>query len=270
MRAIRLTIAYDGTNFAGWQAQEGQRTVQSELESALHKLTGETLRVTASGRTDSGVHAIEQIVSFATHSELAIGVFPRALNATLPHDVAVLAAAEAPPGFHAIRATRSKRYRYVLHDAPHHDVFLLRYGWHIRQRLDVGKMQLAAQSLLGTHDFVSFQTGGSPRKTTVRTVYDATVTRPLVDRPHIIHFEVEANGFLYNMVRVMVGTLVDIGRGMYDPAWMAELLARCDRNQAGMTAPAQGLFLLRVHFNEHYPQESATDDPTTDEDDEPA
>ncbi|MBL8828139.1 MAG: tRNA pseudouridine(38-40) synthase TruA [Planctomycetaceae bacterium] len=266
MRAIKLTIAYDGTDFAGWQWQAGQRTVQGELETALAKLTGETMRVTGSGRTDSGVHAAAQVVSFTTESPLPVDVFPRALNATLPHDIAVIDAAEVPLGFHAIRAAKRKRYRYVLHDAPHHDVFLLRYGWHIRQRLDTDVMQHAARQLVGTHDFASFQTGGSVRKTTVRTVYDASVTRPLAEKPHVIHFEVEANGFLYNMVRVMIGTLVDIGRGFQPRDWIAELLGRCDRNQAGMTAPAQGLVLLRVDYG----PDAASDETTPNEDDEPA
>jgi tRNA pseudouridine38-40 synthase len=266
MRAIKLIIAYDGTEFAGWQWQAGHRTVQGELEAALAKLTGESIRTTGSGRTDSGVHAAEQVVSFPTQSELPIKVFPRALNAWLPDDIAVIDAVEVPLSFHAILAAKRKRYRYVLHDAPHHDVFLLRYSWHLRRRLDTDKMHHAARLLVGTHDFASFQTGGSSRKTTVRTVYDASVTRPLADKPHVIHFEVEANGFLYNMVRVMVGTLVDVGRGFHEPDWIAELLKRCDRNQAGMTAPAQGLLLLRVDYGPDAP----CDETTPNEDDEPA
>ncbi len=259
-RTLRLTISYDGTAYAGWQWQPRQQTLQGTLEEALAKITGESIRVTASGRTDAGVHALGQVVSFRTHSPLAPQVFQKALNAELPRDMAVLAAAEAPDGFHAIRHCSRKRYRYVLHDGPQHDVFRRNYCWHYRSRLDAEAMHRAAQAWLGKHDFCSFETSGSQRTTTVRTVFDIFVARGAPDAlalaahdgaaHDLITLEVEADGFLYNMVRTMVGTLVQVGRGLEAESWPAKVLAACDRRVAGMTAPPQGLFLVKVDYEE--------------------
>ncbi|OYV89059.1 MAG: tRNA pseudouridine(38-40) synthase TruA [Planctomycetia bacterium 21-64-5] len=248
MRTIKLTLAYDGTAYAGWQVQPGQRTLQETLEAALATITGETIRVTASGRTDAGVHALGQVVSFDTQLTLSAEVFQRALNAELPDDMAVLDAAEAPPGFHAIRDAVRKRYRYVLHDGPVPDVFRRHYAWHYRQRLDAEVMHRAAQGLLGTHDFRSFETGWPQRTSSVRTIFDLSVRRSLAGDEELIAVEVEADGFLYNMVRAIVGTLVEVGRGSRPEGWPAEVLAAQDRRVAGMTAPPQGLFLLRVEY----------------------
>jgi tRNA pseudouridine38-40 synthase len=250
LRSIRLTIAYDGTNFAGWQWQTAQRTVQETLETVLRKLTGEPIRAVASGRTDSGVHALAQVVNFQTASAIPVERFPRAINSELPDDVIVLSACEMPLGFHAIRDAVSKRYRYVLDDGPQPDVFRRSYCWHYRYSLDVESMHAAAQSWLGTHDFHSYQTHGSPRVSTIRTVLDVSVCRPEKLAPELIHFEVEADGFLYNMVRVMVGTLVEVGRGARPVTWPAEALAATDRRAAGITAPPHGLFLVRVHYED--------------------
>ncbi|HVA46758.1 MAG TPA: tRNA pseudouridine(38-40) synthase TruA [Pirellulales bacterium] len=251
MRTIKLTLAYDGTAYAGWQVQPGQRTLQETLEAALATITGETVRVTASGRTDAGVHALAQVVSFDTQSTLSADVFQRALNAELPHDMAVLNAADAPPGFHAIRDAVRKRYRYVLDDAPVPDVFRRHYAWHYRQRLDADTMRRAAQGLLGTHDFRSFETGWPQRTSSVRTIFDLSVRRGLFGDDELIAVEVEADGFLYNMVRAIVGTLVEVGRGTRPEDWPVEVLAAQDRRVAGMTAPPHGLFLLRVEYNQN-------------------
>jgi len=248
MPNIKLTIAYDGTRYAGMQWQRGHATIQSELERALAELTGEPVRVTASGRTDSGVHALAQVVNFVTKNDLAVDVYPRALNAALPDDIAVLDAELMPDDFHSILAARRKRYRYVLHDAPQRDVFLHNHAWRVRRKLDTTKMNDAAQLFVGTHDFAGFQGSGSRRLSTTRTVFEAAITRPHADQPHVIYFEVEAEGFLYNMVRVMIGSLVDVGRGVAEPSWISELLEHGDRKRAGMTAPAHGLFLMRVDY----------------------
>ncbi len=249
MRTLKLTLSYDGTAYAGWQVQPRQTTLQGTFEAALAKITGETIRVTASGRTDAGVHALGQVVSFDTQSVMSADVFIRALNAELPHDMVVLDAADAPLGFHAIRDAVRKRYRYVLHDGPIPDVFRRQYAWHYRQRLDAAAMQRAAQSLLGTHDFRSFETGWPQRTSSVRTVFDLTVCRAEQVTRDLIAIEIEADGFLYNMVRSIVGTLVEVGRGTRPESWPGEALAAHDRRAAGMTAPAHGLFLLRVEYN---------------------
>jgi tRNA pseudouridine38-40 synthase len=250
VRTLKLTLAYDGTAYAGWQVQPGQRTLQETLEAALTNITGTAIRVTASGRTDAGVHALGQVVSFNTESTLPADVIQRALNAELPHDMAVLDAADAPPGFHAIRDAARKRYRYVLDDGPVPDVFRRHYAWHYRQRLDAAAMHRAAQPLLGTHDFRSFESAWPQRTSSVRTVFEISVARGLSGDENLIALEVEADGFLYNMVRAIVGTLVEVGRGSRSESWPAEVLAAQDRRVAGMTAPAHGLFLLRVEYNE--------------------
>ena len=249
MRCLRLTLSYDGTAYAGWQLQNEQPTLQGALERALLRLTGESIRVVASGRTDAGVHARGQVVSFRTASTLPAEVFVRALNDILPKDVAVLAAADAPEDFHAIRAAKSKRYRYVLHDGRLPDVFLRRYAWHVWRRLDEAAMARAAAPLRGRHDFSSFATLGSPRKTSIRTVSDLMVARLPSPDADVIHIEVEADGFLYNMVRSIVGTLVEVGRGARPESFPAEALAACDRRAAGPTAPPQGLILLGVTYD---------------------
>ena len=218
---------------------------------------GQATRTLASGRTDAGVHALGQVVGLRTESTLGLEVLRRALNANLPDDVAVLEAAEAPEGFHPIRDARWKRYRYVIHNGPIRDVFSRRYAWHLPAPLDAEAMQAAAACLLGTHDFASFQTAGAPRQSTVRTVSQAIVRCERDDGAgqggpagQRIAFEIQADGFLYNMVRTIVGTLVEVGRGARRPAWVAEVLQAVDRRRAGPTAPPEGLFLLCVEYGE--------------------
>jgi tRNA pseudouridine38-40 synthase len=247
MRTIKLTLAYDGTAYAGWQSQAKHRTLQETLEHAIQKIVREQLRVEASGRTDAGVHALGQVVSFNTESPLSADVLQRALNAELPRDIAVLEAVEAPLGFHARRDAHSKRYRYVIRDSRQSNVFERNYCWQLPRRLDDERLARAVVPLVGTHDFSSFETKGSPRASSVRTVYALDVLRDPVDADRL-WIEVEANGFLYNMVRSIVGTLIEVGRGVRDEIWPAEVLAAASRRAAGQTAPAQGLFLLWVKY----------------------
>lgn len=254
MRFLKLIVAYDGTHFSGWQWQPDRRTAQGELETAIRKVTGEVLRVVASGRTDAGVHALGQSVSFATECRLAPDVFTRALNANLPEDLVVREAAQVRAGFNAIDDAVSKRYRYLIHDAPQRDVFSRRYAWHLHYRLDVAAMDLAARSLLGRQDFKSFESSGSARVSTVRTVHAIELRRIEAWNTACIRLEIEADGFLYNMVRNIVGTLVQIGRGKQPVSWLGEVLAQKDRRTAGPTAPPQGLYLLKVNFRDDEPQ----------------
>jgi tRNA pseudouridine38-40 synthase len=250
MRTFKLTLAYDGSEFAGWQRQPNERTVQGELERALAQITQEHVRCVASGRTDAGVHALGQVVSFESGTRHSGEVLRKALNATLPEDIIVFEVADAPPGFHALRDAVRKRYRYVIQDGPFLDLFSRRYVWWLRKRLDVEAMQEAAKPLVGTHDFASYQTSGSSRLTTVRTILDLTVERREAELTDRVVIEVEANGFLYNMVRNIAGTLVEVGRGRQSVSWPGEVLTHLDRRAAGMTAPPQGLFMIGVEYGE--------------------
>lgn len=250
VRTFKLTLAYDGTDFAGWQWQPNRRTVQGEFTAALQRITQEEIKCIASGRTDAGVHALGQVVSFRAKTKLEPAVLCKALNAELPEDMLVFEVAEAPAGFHALRDAVRKRYRYVVQDGRLPDLFDRKHVWHVYQRLDAEAMRQAAAALLGTHDFTSYETSGSPRLTSVRTVYDLLVERRQAELTERVVIEVEADGFLYNMVRNIVGTLVEVGKGKQPIEWPAEVLARKDRREAGMTAPAQGLFLVGVEYGE--------------------
>jgi len=250
MRSLKLTIAYDGTDYFGWQVQPDRRTVQGVLEQAWGRVAGHPVRVVGSGRTDAGVHAFGQVASCQTDCPLDCDSLRRALNASLPRDVAVREVAEAPDNFHAIRDAVSKRYRYAIDDGPVPDVLARRYSWYFPQRLDISTMHRAAQQLFGTHDFASFATSGSPRYSTVRTISEISVDRRSENERggERVVIEMEANGFLYNMARAIVGTLVDVGRGSQSESWIYDVLAAQNRRMAGITAPPQGLFLVRVTY----------------------
>jgi tRNA pseudouridine38-40 synthase len=246
MRNVRLTLSYDGTDFHGWQTQPGLRTVQEVLEGALSSLTQEArVRVNASGRTDTGVHAVGQVVNFRTSSKLPADVFVRALNATLPPDIVIRDAADAPEDFDANRDAVRKLYRYVIHDGPVPELFLRRYCHHSRYHLDAAIMARAAACLRGTHDFRCFETEWPNRASSVRTITHLTVNR----FGDWLWLDVEADGFLYNMVRAIAGTLINVGRGYWPEGQVAAIVEAGDRSQAGPTAPAQGLFLMRVTYD---------------------
>lgn len=253
MPTFKLTLAYDGTDFFGWQLQPDRPTVQGALEAALAKILQQPIRVAGSGRTDTGVHALGQVASFEVETELPAASLQRSLNAVLPETVAVVECAVATPGFHAIRDAVRKRYRYVIHDGPVKEVFRRRYCWQVKSRLDVEAMQRGGQGLVGTHDFRSFETNWPTRDSSVRTIYAVDVTRGAGRDADLVQIEVEANGFLYNMVRAIVGTLYEVGRGKRDADWPAEVVAAQNRGAAGMTAPACGLFLLWVDYQAPIP-----------------
>jgi tRNA pseudouridine38-40 synthase len=244
MRNLKLVLSYDGTDFAGWQTQPGRRTVQETLEGAFAALTGERVRANASGRTDAGVHAVGQVVNCYSSTRLAGMVLVRALNAHLPADVVVNAATDVPEAFDANRDARRKLYRYLIHDGPVPDLFLRRYYCPSRHRLDAAAMRRAAEPLEGRHDFRCFETEWPNRVSSVRTITHLAVSR-LGDW---IWLDVEADGFLYNMVRAIAGTLMNVGRGYWPEGQVAEILESGDRRLAGPTAPAQGLFLMRVTY----------------------
>jgi tRNA pseudouridine38-40 synthase len=245
MRNIQLTLAYDGTAFHGWQRQPALRTVQDVLEAGLLQLTGEAVSTTAASRTDAGVHALGQSVHFLTTSTHQTDTIVRALNALLPPDLRVLDARERPQAFHATLDARSKRYRYLIDNGPIASPFQLRYSWHVRRPLDVAAMESAAAPLLGRHDFHSFETEWPNRTSSVRTILDLSITRS----DAFVTIEVEADGFLYNMVRAITGSLVWVGYGRRPLRWIGEVLQAETRTEAGPTAPPQGLFLLTVRYD---------------------
>lgn len=262
MQTLKLTIAYDGTAYGGWQTQVNSPSIQSEIVKAFGQVLRERVKVTASGRTDAGVHAIGQVASCTIAGDLSPDVLLRALNSKLPDDIRIVRCERAAERFHALRDAIRKRYRYRIWNGPVADVFLRNAAWHVPRRLDSEPMRQALARLVGSHDFACFQSAGSPRKTTVRTLSDASLgcsefpeaTRFRADaggleRPaQRIDIELESNGFLYNMARNIVGTLVDVGLGKRSPESMTELLASRDRRSAGMTAPPQGLTLLQVWY----------------------
>ena len=245
MPNFRLLLSYDGSEFHGWQTQPGLRTVQETLESALLAVTRvDRVRVNASGRTDTGVHAVGQVANVRIETRLDAPTLMRAANANLPEDVVVRSCEVVPDGFDANRDAVRKLYRYVIHDGDVPDLFQRRYAHHSRYRLDAGAMARSARVLVGTHDFRCFETEWPNRATSVRTITHLAVNRfgPW------IWVDVEADGFLYNMVRAIAGTLMNVGRGFWPKDYTGTILASGDRGRAGPTAPAKGLFLVRVVY----------------------
>ncbi len=245
-RWLKINVAYDGANFAGWQVQPALRTVQGELEAAWYRVTGENVLTTASGRTDAGVHAVGQVVGLRTESPLSTNRLQLALNAHLPDDVVVTQIAIAPRGFHATHDALRKTYRYQIHAGNRRPVTGRDRVWHVRKSLDILPMQQAALLLCGRRDFACFESSGSDRDSTIRTVVACDAIRRDDAR---IDIEVTGDGFLYNMVRTIAGTLVEVGRGVRPVGWVGEVLASCDRKRAGQTAPAHGLVLLAVAYD---------------------
>lgn len=244
MRTLKLTIAYDGTAFAGWQMQAHQRTVQGVLEEALDAIEGTRVVVHAAGRTDAGVHAAGQVISITLTSAIECDALVRALNVRLDRDVRVMNAEVAPERFNARFDAREKTYHYAVYNAPVVPPPLRHFVWHVSQPLDVTSMNEAASVLVGEHDFAAFQAAGGDVITTRREILVSRV----VSRDGQVIYEVVGTGFLRHMVRNIVGTLVDIGRGRRPVDDLARVLRSRDRAQASATAPPQGLTLVRVEY----------------------
>jgi tRNA pseudouridine38-40 synthase len=243
-RRFRIVVEYDGTDFSGWQRQVGQRTVQETLEDAIRDMTGETPFVRAAGRTDAGVHANGQVASFDLTANIPPRGLLRGLNSILPADVAIVDVAEAAPDFDARFSARGKVYRYTVWNHFVRSPRLARTAWHVREPVDVDVIRRAAAALVGEHDFRAFRASDCDRKTTNRIVRRLDVER----QGPLLTFDIEATAFLKNMVRIVVGTLVDIGRGRIGDDAPARMLATGDRSAGGMTAPPGGLTLLRVIY----------------------
>lgn len=244
-RNMRLTIAFDGTAYHGWQAQKQQATIQGIVTSAIRQITGESVRLTGSGRTDAGTHARALVANFVANTRLPAATLERALNALLPRDIRVRSVREAPLQFHAQRSARSKVYRYQIYRGPVLPPHLAREYLHYPYPLDEAMMARAARLLEGTHDFASFAAYSAREKSDTRRCVIRSI---LKRRGHLLHYLVEADGFLHHMVRNITGTLLEVGRGRTSLEDLEILFQKRDRSLAGFTAPACGLVLVRVRY----------------------
>ncbi|GAB7387264.1 tRNA pseudouridine(38-40) synthase TruA [Bacillaceae bacterium] len=244
MVRIKLTVSYDGTNYHGFQVQPHGKTIQGELERALWRLTQRKTAVVGSGRTDAGVHAKGQVVHFDTDSTIPVDRWCLALNSVLPADIVATDAEEVGPTFHARNDVAWKTYRYSVDRSRYPDVFWRRYAFHVPWPLDVPAMKEAAAHLVGEHDFTSFCSARTEIENKVRTL----AAIEIVEENHLLHTYVRGNGFLYNMVRIIMGTLLEVGQGKREPEDMRAILLGRDRSLAGVTAPAHGLTLWEVEY----------------------
>lgn len=245
MRNLKLTLEYDGTGLSGWQRQENGPTVQAHLEEALASLVGRATRVTGASRTDAGVHALGQVASFHTDSEIPTLGIRRGLNSKLPPAIAVVDAVEVPAEFDARRSSRGKHYRYRVLARPDRSPIRRLTCWHQPRPLDLAAMREAAPALVGEHDFSAFRASGCTALTAIRRVTEIEISQP---EPGLVIFDVRGNAFLRNMVRIMAGTLVEVGVGRLQASQLPEILASRDRTRAGQTAPACGLTLVEVFY----------------------
>ena len=242
MKNIAMRIRYDGSAYHGWQFQLNGVTVQEVIENALSEACGERIRVTGCSRTDAGVHALDYVLNFKSETKIPVDKLPYALNYRLGDDITATEAWEVPDDFNARFSAKGKRYIYLIHGGAFRDPFMNRYSWHFPYELDFESMRSAAGHFLGTHDFKGFMAGGGQQKTTVRTIRRCDAEK----NNEIIKVTVEADAFLYNMVRIIVGTLVYVGCGKIKESDLPGIIAGGDRKSAGITAPPQGLFLEKV------------------------
>lgn len=248
MATILLTISYEGTNYSGWQVQPNGLAVQQVVEDAFEQLLGERVQVRSSGRTDAGVHARAMAACFSTNRNLPLRAFVEGVNRFLPADVAIQSARIVPEGFKPITMAHAKQYRYTIINTSVRSPLERLYSWQVREPLDLAAMEEGASRFVGSHDFAAFRASNCVAKTTIRRIDAVQVTR-VGSR---ITIDVTGGGFLKNMVRVMVGTLVDIGKGRFKPSDIDRLLQRGDRKEAGSTAPACGLCLIRVDYPDEF------------------
>lgn len=248
MKNIAMVVRYDGAGFHGWQRQKNGLSVQEAVETALSKLLGETVEVTGCSRTDAGVHAMDYVFHFHTDTHIPTEKLPYALNYHLDKRIAAVEAREMGEDFHARFSAQGKQYLYRIWNSGLRDPFLAGYSWQFPYPLQVEAMKQAAPLLEGTHDFAGFMAAGGNQKTTVRTIRVCRVEQD-AELPQLITVTVEADAFLYNMVRIITGTLVEVGLGKILVEDLPDILASCDRKRAGMTAPPQGLFLKKVYYD---------------------
>lgn len=244
MKNIRLTIEYDGKDFNGWQKQPNKLNIQGEIERAIEEITGEKVDLIASGRTDAGVHALAQMANFKTNSNLPVEKYPIALNTKLKKSIRIQKAEEVEEDFHSRYHCKQKTYRYVINNSEQGSSIYRNLEYFVPNKLNVEKMQEAVKYFEGEHDFKAFKASGTSSKSSVRIIYKAKVEKQ-GDR---IIIELTGNGFLYNMVRIIAGTLVDVGLGKIEPDEIPEIIENGERSRAGKTLPPQGLYLVKVEY----------------------
>lgn len=244
MKNIKLTIEYDGTNFSGWQIQPSARTVQEEIGKAICKIIKKPVKINGSGRTDAGVHALGQVANFKGEFSIPVERIPIALNSILPKDICIKEAKEVHEYFHARYNAKGKKYIYKIYNGCVRSPLFRNYAYFVPQELNIEEMKEASKYFIGEHDFKGFMASGSSVVDTVRHIYDIDLSL----KEDMITIEVMGNGFLYNMVRIITGTLVDIGVGKIRKEQLANIILSCNRDKAGHTAPAQGLYLAEVYY----------------------
>lgn len=244
MKNIRLTIEYDGKDFNGWQKQPNKLNIQGEIERAIEEITGEKVDLIASGRTDAGVHALAQMANFKTNSNLPVEKYPIALNTKLKKSIRIQKAEEVEEDFHSRYHCKQKTYRYVINNSEQGSSIYRNLEYFVPNKLNVEKMQEAVKYFEGEHDFKAFKASGTSSKSSVRIIYKAKIEKQ-GDR---IIIELTGNGFLYNMVRIIAGTLVDVGLGKIGPDEIPEIIENGERSRAGKTLPPQGLYLVKVEY----------------------
>ena len=245
MRNIKLVIEYDGKDFNGWQKQPTKLNIQGEIEKAIKQITGEDVDLTASGRTDAGVHALGQVANFKTNSNIPIEKIPIALNSNLKKSIVIQSAEEVEERFHSRLNCKRKTYRYIINNSKYGTAIYRNLETHIPMKLDIQKMQQAVKYFEGEHDFKAFKASGTSSKSSVRTIYKAEVRDAGNER---IYIELTGNGFLYNMVRIIAGTLVEVGMGKIEPQEIKTIIESQKRENAGKTLPPQGLYLVNVEY----------------------
>ena len=246
MRNLKVMMAFRGTNYHGYQKQENALTVQEVVESAVSKILNIPTRIYGCSRTDTGVHAEQFCFSFNTEREIPVKNFVRGINGYLPDDISVLSCEEVPPDFHARYSCRGKTYLYKIHSSESKNPFMTDLALHYRRELNIPLIQEASKHFIGTHDFASFCSNCSEKQSTIRTIYDITIEK----NESFVLMLVKGDGFLYNMVRVLVGTLLDVSEGRIDVSKLDDILKARDRKCAGRTAPAHGLYLHEVFYDE--------------------
>lgn len=245
MRNIKLTIEYDGKEYKGWQKQPTKLNIQGEIEKAIQSITGEEeIELIASGRTDAGVHALAQVANFKTNSNIEIEKFPIAINSKLKKSIIIKKAEEVNERFHSRYNCKKKTYKYVINNSKQGSAIYRNLECQIPTKLDVTLMEKAIKYFEGEHDFKGFKSSGTSSKNSVRTIYNAKIKK----QGDYIYIELTGNGFLYNMIRIIAGTLVEVGLGKIKPEEISNIIKSGDRNRAGKTLPPQGLFLVKVYY----------------------